>query len=73
MNKEQFIKDFAELLETEQDLSEDTVLDDIEEWDSLASVTVMVMFKQKMGLQLEAEKLHNCKTVGDIWKLSGNE
>lgn len=71
MEKEQIVAGLKDLLETETDLSEETVLDDIEEWDSLASISVLAFFKQKMGLKIEAQALKNCKTVGDILKLAG--
>lgn len=71
MEKEEIIDGIKDLLDTEADLTEETVLDDIEEWDSLASISVLAFFKQKMGLKVEAQALKNCKTVGDILKLAG--
>ncbi|MBR4126609.1 MAG: acyl carrier protein [Alphaproteobacteria bacterium] len=71
MEKEQIIEGIKDLLDTEADLNEGTVLDDIEEWDSLASISVLAFFKQKMGLKIEAQALKDCKTVGDILKLAG--
>ena len=71
MEKEQIIEGIKDLLDTEADLNEGTVLNDIEEWDSLASISVLAFFKQKMGLKIEAQALKDCKTVGDILKLAG--
>lgn len=71
MEKEEIIDGIKDLLDTEADLTEETVLDDIEEWDSLASISVLAFFKQKMGLKVDAQALKNCKTVGDILKLAG--
>lgn len=71
MEKEQIIDEIKDLLDTEADLNEETVLDDIEEWDSLASISVLAFFKQKMSLKIDAQALKNCKTIGDILKLAG--
>lgn len=71
MEKEEIIDGIKDLLDTEADLNEKTVLDDIEEWDSLAAISVLAFFKQKMGLKIEAQALKDCRTVGDILKLAG--
>lgn len=71
MDKETIISELQDILETEQTLTPDTVLAEVEEWDSLASISVLAFFKQKMNLKIEAQQIKNCTTVGDILKLAG--
>ncbi len=59
------------MLEDIMDLDEgtltlDSVLDDLEEWDSLSKLSLIVAAKQNFGLVLKAGILQNFKTVDDI-------
>lgn len=59
------------MLEDIMDLDEGTlmlgtVLDDLEEWDSLSKLSLIVEAKNEFGLTLQSEKLHDFKTVQDI-------
>lgn len=59
------------MLEDIMDLDEgtltlDSVLDDLEEWDSLSKLSLIVEAKQQFGLILKAEILRNFKKVRDI-------
>lgn len=47
-------------------LSLDSVLDDLEEWDSLSKLSLIVVAKQQFNLVLQAEIIRNFKTVKDI-------
>lgn len=47
-------------------LTLDSVLDDLEEWDSLSKLSLIAEAKQKFGLVLKAEILREFKTVRDI-------
>lgn len=59
------------MLEDIMDLDEgtltlDSVLDDLEEWDSLSKLSLIVAAKQNFGLILKADILQGFKTVNDI-------
>jgi acyl carrier protein, putative len=59
------------MLEDIMDIDEGTlklssVLDNIEEWDSLSKLSLIVEAKQQFGLILKAETIRNFKTVQDI-------
>lgn len=58
-----------ELMEVEEGtLSEDTVLDTLEEWDSFAKLCVVAEVKKRRGITIGAEELQACKTVSDVIK-----
>lgn len=50
----------------EETLTEDTVLTEVEEWDSLSSLSLMAEMKKKFGIKLDAGTIKGFKTVGDI-------
>ena len=69
MKKEVFLKKITEAIEIEEEINNDTVLNDLDEWDSLAAVTTLALFKKYLDLNITAENLKNCKTIGDILSL----
>ena len=48
------------------DLSTDTSPDDIEGWDSLAQVKLILMIQDEFGIQLEPEEAGGMQTVGNM-------
>lgn len=72
MKKEEFLKKIIEAVEIEEEINENTLLEEIEEWDSLAAVTTLALFNKCLGLKVAASDIKDAKTVGDILKC-GNE
>lgn len=52
-------------------LNPETLLDSLEEWDSLAIMGVVAMLDKHFDVQLKAEDIASLKTVGDILKHTG--
>jgi acyl carrier protein len=65
---EQFVNavDFQDVVE---DISPDTRLDSLPEWDSLAALGVIVMCDMEYGVTIVGNDLKNSVTVGDIYAL----
>ena len=59
--------DFQEAVE----VTADTVLKDLPEWDSLAALGVIVMFDVEFGKTITGDDLKNCATIADLHKLLG--
>ncbi len=56
-----------DLLDIDQDiLSEETVLDQLSEWDSIAAITIIAMFDSHFGKEVSPEEVKGFKTVKDI-------
>lgn len=60
-----------ELLEDMMDLDEgtlspDTVLDDLEEWDSMSKLSLVVLAKKSFSKDLDVKDVREFKTVADI-------
>ena len=55
----------------EEDVTEKSVLSELDMWDSLAVISFLVFTKSELGVQFESIDLINeCKTVGDLCKIT---
>ena len=69
MNAQEFLQTMAEdIIETDQELTMDTALSDIEEWDSLALASFIAMANTN-GKSLNQETIKNAVTVCDLYEL----
>ena len=50
-------------------LAADTLLDDVDEYDSMAKLSLIVMMDDEFGVKLTGDVIKGFKTVGDILKL----
>jgi acyl carrier protein len=67
MNQEEILKQIEEVLEmTEGTLSINQNLADVEEYDSMAKLSLIVMADDDFSKKLTAEQLNEFKTVNDI-------
>ena len=56
-----------ELLFIEKDtLDENKLLEDMEEWDSMAVISLIAMFDSVFGKEVKAEEIRKFKTIKDI-------
>lgn len=70
MTNEQLLKDIAEAMHMDEELKEEMILDDIDEWDSLAFVSIMVYFKNTLGINITGDDLKKCEKVKDLLVLA---
>lgn len=67
-------RDFLELLKEtmgmEEDLEEEMLLEDIEEYDSLAALSLMAMYDE-LGVNVIPKDFRNLKRVKDLVVLAG--
>lgn len=71
MNKEEFLNEMVEVLQTEEELSFETVLDDLDEWDSLSVMATMAFLEKNFGIKTIMKDYKEMKTIGDIAKKAG--
>lgn len=71
MELQKFIELFAEQFEdTDQELfTAETVFKDLEEWDSLASLSIIAMMDEELDVTITGDKLSECDTIEDVYKL----
>ena len=69
MDEKEFLLKLADLMDTEEELSIDKPLGDIEEWDSLSYVAFMAFAHNTFKRDLERKDVRQAETVGDLYKL----
>ena len=67
MTREEIIDELIEMMELEEgDITEDTVLDDVEEWDSLTMLSLMAFAKKEFDKKLSTAQANEFEKVKDI-------
>jgi acyl carrier protein len=72
MKKDEFLEVLAETIDTEEELNEDMNLEDIEEYDSIAVLSLMSMYDE-MGVKVTPKDFNNLETIKDLIKLAGDK
>ncbi len=71
MTNEEFLSKMQDVLQTEDELSLDTVLDDLAEWDSLSVMATMAFLDKDFGVKTTMKDYKNMETIGDIAQKAG--
>lgn len=70
MDNQKKLELIAEALDIDvSDLKPNDLLDDIENWDSMSALSMIVMFEDNCGKTVTAQEIKGFKTVEDIMKL----
>lgn len=70
MTQEQFLAQLSDAIQRDELLSADMRLDSIEEWDSLAIVSLISLYDQLFKLQVNGNTLRECQSVQDLINLA---
>lgn len=68
MTKEEFVQEFAELLENEE-VREDTKFRELDEWDSLAALSTISTIDDEFGVTINNKDLRSVETVGELYDM----
>ena len=72
MTLERKMELIADVLDLDaEDISPDTVLADLDEWDSLAALSLIVMADEEFGKKLSGETIKGFVTIQDILNFLG--
>lgn len=71
MNTQEFLTEMQDVLQTDEELSMDTVLDDLDEWDSLSVMATMAFLEKSFGVKTTMKDYKEMETIGDIAKKAG--
>lgn len=67
MTLQEKIEFLEEIMDVEEGtLTEETLLEEVEEWDSLSTLSLTVEMKRNYNLKLTSEMIKNFSTVRDI-------
>ena len=71
MSKEEFLVKMQDVLQTDAELTMDTVLGELDEWDSLSMMATMAFLDKNFGVKLKIADLKTLVTIGDIAAKAG--
>ena len=69
---EEILRDIMDL-EDDQILTDDMTSDDLEEWDSLASMQIVLCLEKEYALKFEYDEIMGMETIGDIKRILGEK
>ena len=73
MTNQEKIALLEETLEIDEGtLTEDTLLEDVDEYDSMAKLSLIVMMDDEFGVKLTGDMIKGFQTVGDILAVMEN-
>lgn len=65
MTKEDFLSKFTDILQTEETITFDSVLEDLDDWDSLTTMAT-VSWMLENNIQITVKEIASYKTVAEI-------
>lgn len=71
MTKTEFLEKLQDIFERDEEVTEDMVLNDIEEWDSLSQMAIMAFFNKTLSIALLPAEIKEMRTVSDLIKKAG--
>lgn len=71
MSKEEFLVQMQDVLQTDAELTMETVLDELDEWDSLSMMATMAFLDKNFDVKLKFVDIKALATVGDIAEKAG--
>ena len=71
MTKEEFLEQMQDVLQTDAELTYETVLDELDEWDSLSVMATMAFLNKNFGVSLKFSDFKALVTIGDIAAKAG--
>ncbi|MDC3203594.1 acyl carrier protein [Prochlorococcus sp. AH-716-B04] len=69
-NVKEFLEELSEALDITDQVLEDSVTLDSLGWDSLAVISSIALIDEYFNKTVSAKELSECKTIGDLIKLS---
>lgn len=66
MNKEEFLIRLEDVLQTDEVLSFDTVLEDLDEWDSLSKLATLAFLDKEFNKKVTINEINKYVVVKDI-------
>ena len=73
MTKQEFADKLTDLFEVEEQMTPETDLRDVEEYDSMAALSVIAFIDREFGKTLTADQIASVTTVGSLISLIGEE
>ncbi|MBR2141982.1 hypothetical protein [Anaerovibrio sp.] len=73
MSEQDFIDMMVELMDTEDEITIDSVLDELEDWDSLSYVVFLARCSKDAKSHIEPQEVRDAKTIRDLFDLMNRQ
>lgn len=72
MEINKFIETFADAIEYEgsEQLVPETLFHELDEWDSVAGLSIIAMFDEEFDKEIKGDDIKTCNTLLDLYNLS---
>lgn len=64
---EKFIEEMVDILDSEEEITMETVLEDLDEWDSLSIVSFLALANTMYGKKISSAEVKEAKTIQDLY------
>lgn len=72
MTQQEFITELEDILSLDEgELNADSNLKEIEDWDSLAIISIIALVDKKIGKKIDIASMKECATVNDLITVIG--
>ena len=71
MTKDEFLVQMQDVLQTDDNLTVETVLNDLAEWDSLAMMATMAFLDKNFGVKVGIKDFMEMSTMSDLMAKAG--
>ncbi|MCH5314244.1 MAG: acyl carrier protein [Helicobacter sp.] len=71
MSRTEFLEHLQEIFQTDEKLSFEMRLDEIQEWDSLSKMTTLAFLDREFSVTMAISEISNFQTIEDIAKKCG--
>lgn len=69
MHEQEFLEKMVDLMDTEDEITMDSILSDIDEWDSLSLVAFLSLCTKYAKTKVDAPEARAAKTIRDLYNL----
>lgn len=66
MTREELLKSILDAMQRDEETREDMLLEQIEEWDSLAIISILNLYSSLFAISISGNTLKECKTIKDL-------
>ena len=67
--QQQFLNEMEEILNAEEPISLDSKLEDMDEWDSIATVAFFALARTNYGKKINRQAIINAETIRDLFEM----
>lgn len=69
MDNSEFLEKMMDVFQMNEGLTMDTILADVDAWDSLAMISIMALYKSEYKISIHIEDIRKAETVKDLFAL----